>query len=216
MTLFASRLATREVGGSSGSNNFSGQSSWTFFSVNIGTANATRYVVVTIGAIGSTSGANSISSVTIGGSGATIHTQTAGLSGTTNSISAIAGLAVASGTTATIVVNTPSQVTSVIIGAYGLYNLESNTPTATGSASANGGSVSCTANVAAGSVQISASMILDSTTLSFSNITKDGQVTPVSSTGGFASDQSATAATPRTFTCSGGSAIRTICAAVWK
>jgi hypothetical protein len=216
VTLFAGRAATRIVGGSGSAGNFSGQSSWSLGTLSIGTADASRYVVVVVGAISGTLGATTISGVTIGGNAATIHRQQNGLAGTINAIAAIAGLAVASGTTAAIAVTTPSQVTNVVAAVYALYDLTSNTPNTTGAGGIESTSVSCTANVLAGAVQIAVGVGNASETQSWSGATKDSQATVLGATASWASGQGATAATPRTFTCSGSSSVpRAICAATW-
>lgn len=94
---------------------------WTFTAVDIGTAAANRVVVV--GVVVYDAGANQITSLTIGGNAATkaIDTSTAGAIGTAR-VAGIYYLVVASGATATIVVNASSSpAVSAAIAVWAIY-----------------------------------------------------------------------------------------------
>lgn len=122
--------------------------SYTFTSHAIGIAKASRYIVVDAH-IGSALSANRpISAVTIGGNAAAIHRQD-NSPVNLNTRSGIAGLAVPSGTTATIVVSVSGgTATGCAISVYALYDLTSNTPFAVnGSGTQTGTSVSTTLNI---------------------------------------------------------------------
>lgn len=117
-------------------------STWT--SASIGTASADRYVFVTAWARSTPSGTRTLSTLTIGGSGASIITQrTVG-----NTATAIAVLNVAAGTTATIVATWSGNIARAGFGSYSATNLQSTTAVAT--VSATGVDPNGTANVSAG------------------------------------------------------------------
>jgi hypothetical protein len=112
--------------------------SFTFTSQDIGAADGTRLVVVAVVAAAGT--ASDPTSVTIGGNGAT---KAVGRTESTIGTVSIWYLAVATGTTANIVVNFSASHARCGIGVFRLVNLVSNTPTATGT---GGGSGITTAN----------------------------------------------------------------------
>ena len=103
--------------------NIANQPSYTFTGCAIGAAAADRLVIVAV-EVGQTAG--SITGCTIGGAAATLLAY----SGTGNVCCAIFALVVASGTTATVVVNT-AGVNRCAIEVYAAYNLASATPVAT-------------------------------------------------------------------------------------
>lgn len=124
------------------------QATYTFTDHAIGAAKATRYVVVDVH-IGSALATNRpISGVTIGGNAATIHRQD-NSPVSLNTRSGIVGLAVAAGTTATIVVSVSGGTAlSCAISVYALYDLSSTTPFAVnGSGTQAGTSVSTTLDI---------------------------------------------------------------------
>lgn len=134
-----------------------GSSTYTFSSTAIGTAAASRYVVVC--AEGSTSlTATTLNSVAIDGNAATAiasvkATESPNIA---NIMTAIYGLAVPSGTTASIVV-TFSAVLSrgCTIAVYALYDLQSTTPFSTNTnTAASGTSISTTINIPGGGIGI--------------------------------------------------------------
>ncbi len=111
---------------------------YTFNTCDIGTASATRLVVVQVHGQPS-SGTRAVNTLTIGGTGATGYQNTARLYHTS-----LWALAVPTGTTADIVVTFNGTVNNCLISVYALYDLSSNTPVASNEAAANGTSVSLT------------------------------------------------------------------------
>lgn len=182
--MIASLLALLMAGGASGNTataayvggtnvTISG-TSFTFTNHAIGTANANRKVVVAAYPNGSS--VTDISGVTIGGNAAA---QDVKLTSISNGPIGIYSLAVASGTTATIVVSTTGTATRCRIEVY----------TVTGSASipaklddgqgytAAGTSVNDTVTVATGAAVIAGMGVrgTDANTLSWTNLTKDSE-----------------------------------------
>lgn len=106
-----------------------GASSFNFGTRNFGTADASRIIVV----VGNTSyGTSGVSSVSIGGGGATIHRQTGG----TYSRSWVASRPVSSGTSGNVTINFSGGSGRVGIAVYAMYGLDPSSYSAVGS---NGG-----------------------------------------------------------------------------
>lgn len=126
--------------------------SYTFTNSAIGAADATRYVVVVASAGQTANNFGSIPSITIGGSAATPHAGAAAPAGVTKNHTsvAIAGRAVASGTTATIVVSFSSAQLGCAVSVYRIVNAVSNTPFDTASNIAAATSVSTTIDIPLG------------------------------------------------------------------
>jgi hypothetical protein len=101
--------------------NTSNLSSYTFSNVSIGTASADRIVVVGGGGPNSAAG-SLVSSITIGGNTATVHTQASA------SQSWLASLLVPTGTTATIVVNYGNTKLNCTIFVWTITRAKSTTP----------------------------------------------------------------------------------------
>lgn len=101
--------------------------SHTFTSESIGAADANRVVLVTFGGGASSSTLTGISSVSIGGSSATlVESVAANNSGGFGPYSGIAFRSISTGTTANITVNTTDEMYSLVIGVYSIIS-----PTAT-------------------------------------------------------------------------------------
>lgn len=113
------------------------QTTYTYTSQNIGTAGATRLVVVGVHATSTAAGTGSVSSVTIAGITATqLYTQNS----TGNTLKQyFYGAYVPTGTTGNIVVTMVSAPTSGRLGidVFALYDVQSITPISTGFANAN-------------------------------------------------------------------------------
>lgn len=110
------------------------QTVYTFSSCDIGTAQSTRNVVITITA--RSSSVRSISSVTIGGVTAT---QAAYISANSNAtIAAIYVASIPTGTTADVVVTFSGGMVRCLIGVYALYNLNSSSTVNYGTSSDRG------------------------------------------------------------------------------
>lgn len=119
-----------------GSSAFGTGSSATYTAAPLGTADATRVIVVTVSVRGG--GTTSFSGVTIGGNAATQAVETS----STNDDAAIYYLAVAAGTSADIVVSFSSSQSNGLIGVYSVYNLDASTPNATASGTAGTATIS--------------------------------------------------------------------------
>jgi len=118
---------------------------FTFTSANIGTADATRRVVVGVVWM-ATASSPALTSATIGGTGTTIHVQTpsdpgaGGISGV-----ALFSTLFSTGTTATIVVNLAASCTACAIGVWRQINESVASPNTTASATA--GSLTATTSI---------------------------------------------------------------------
>jgi hypothetical protein len=127
-----------------------GQTTYTFTALNIGSADPTRFVVIGISA---RDVSLTISSVTIGGSTATLLKSQQDPGPFTTA--AFYGLSVPSGTTADVVVNFGgSGPINCAVVSYSLYNLNSTTPVASASANlaTTGTALSLNANTTTGSI----------------------------------------------------------------
>jgi hypothetical protein len=131
-----------------------GTLTFTFNSVNIGTAFADRHVIVCIGVFGAV-GVTSLTSVTIGGVAATIHaSSTLAIAATKTQIVAIAGRSIAAGTSTTVVVTLSGSNMSVCFcRVYTLHRYRSATVTdGQGTTASNAGSVADTIDIPASGV----------------------------------------------------------------
>lgn len=157
-----------------GTNVTSAGTSFTFTSHSIGTANANRRVVVVAYANGSS--VTDISGVTIGGNAATLDKKITDISA---GPLAIYSLAVAAGTTATIVVSTTGSASRCRIEVYTVTgNISTPARIDDGSGyTASGTSVNDTLNVAAGAGVVAGMGVSgsDSVTLSWTNVSKDSE-----------------------------------------
>lgn len=117
---------------------FVNSTSKTFSSVSVGTADSLRYVLVGICATSSGNGSKTISSVTVAGNSATLLVQGTPVDeGSSNyTVVGFAVIALATGTTANIVVTCSGSMYSYSIAVWKLINLQSTTPVATASAGA--------------------------------------------------------------------------------
>jgi hypothetical protein len=107
---------------------------YTFTGVSIGTASDDRLVVIACAA-GRSSAENTLSSVTIGGTAATVHAASPSVvSGAATIQCGIASRLVTSGTTADIVITWSAQVDACNLAVYTLTAWKSSTPTSTFSA----------------------------------------------------------------------------------
>ena len=134
-------------------------STYTFTNHAIGTAHASRLVVVGVNWIGGLAVSRPLSSVTIGGVTATLHRQDVNATNQT-AHSAVVSLAVASGTTATIVVNIGTGTAlGCVVSVYAVYDLRSHTPFASaGNNASSGTSLSASLAVPGSGVGIASMM----------------------------------------------------------
>ena len=123
---------------------------YTFSAHNIGTAASDRFVVVGIFGLHNGGGTGTISSVTIGGSTATLLNKLSDYSLIGNW--GLYGLTVTSGTTADIIVTFDRAMEGASIAVWNINGLISVTPTDTQSATATSGAVSVTLNIQSGGV----------------------------------------------------------------
>jgi hypothetical protein len=125
-----------------------GTTSFTFTSANIGTAAADRHVLVCIGLRGGVD-SGTLSSVTIGGTAATIHSSsTLSIPASATQIAAIAGRTIAAGTTATVVVTVSVNMTICFCRVYTMTGQQSTTVfNAANATASNAASVSVNVNV---------------------------------------------------------------------
>ena len=148
-----------------GVQNSNSGSTWTYTNAPIGTADATRLVVVEISARGA---ATSISSVTIGGNAATLVVGQGSGDGVF-----IYKLAVAAGTTATVVVNFGASNTGSI-AVYSLYNLSSHTQSATMAVASESGTIT----VQAGGIVIATSHARGKASIAWTGVDVDASAFP--------------------------------------
>ncbi len=144
---------------------------YTFSGCNIGTANADRTVVITVGARRSGT-PSTVNSVTVGGNSATELVQVS--SGATNScVAAIYAIDVPSGTTADVVVTLASTMLRCGIGVYDCTGISTTAnDTATATSASGSGTVTATADGAVIGVAMSGS----STAFTWSGITENYDV----------------------------------------
>lgn len=210
---------TRTVAGTA--NSTTNTTSYTFTAVDISTASATRYVVVGLAAR-TTADTVTISSVTLGGNTMTKHAEGTGtFSGFYNAFASVYGYALTTGTTADIVVTgSGANLSHAVVQVYALYDLNSNTPTATGSNGESSGatSVSTTANVNSGGIAVCVGYAAVAEALTMVGADEDADATYEGvGAAHFGSKQSMAAETPRTFSSSSATSIRRAIAAVtWR
>jgi len=159
-----------------GANVTTSGTTFTFSNLSIGAASSTRRVVVVVYANGSS--VTDISSITIGGSAATIDVKTTAIS---NGPLAIASRAIASGTTATVVVSTTGTAARCRVEVYSCVG-SILTPVVANSNSnrvASGTSVNTSISVVNGQAAIAGVGMVgtgaSSQTITFSSLTKDSQ-----------------------------------------
>ena len=219
LTLFAGLPTATRTFVSPAQNSTASTNTFTFSSTSIGTADATRYIVVAaFGAEVTTS--TSFNGITIGGNAATTHRTDKGIL-TPNIavvITAVAGLAVAAGTTATIVVTFSAAVNRCGIGVYALYNLGSTTPFASNGAgtAANSTTISTTLNIPSAGIAVLSTGSNINEALTITGLTEDFDQTILSAQQGGASAQTMTPETGRALSSSSATArTRSISAVSW-
>lgn len=113
--------------------NFINASSNTFSNISMGTADPARYILVAVFGRSNGNGAQTISSVTVGGNGATILVQCTPVLESSSSYNVVgfAIIALPTGTTANVVVTCSGSMYGFGIGVWRLINPSSATPTAT-------------------------------------------------------------------------------------
>lgn len=121
------------------------QTTYTFVGTNVGTADATRRIIVSATAFFSGS-PQTISSGTIGGTAATVHLNSQNTSGN-GGVTGFMSAPLAAGTTATIAVTFSGGVLDCGIGVWALYNAVHTTPDFTASANNSLTSISTTINI---------------------------------------------------------------------
>lgn len=186
MLLSSSAIAPTKVGISNTDNdiNTGANTTYTFTSKSVGAANGTREVYVCIWLFSGVSA--TVSSVTIGGVGATSVTSSFAAS---NVGCLIYKAPLASGTTATVVVNFSTTIAACAISVYRVINhnttphatatdntLSSNALSASLAIPANGGAISCCQGLSSGSFAVT-----------WSNITERYDTIGGASTNGFSS-----------------------------
>jgi hypothetical protein len=175
-------------------------STYTFTAQDIGTASATRYVVVGIAI--RTAGANpTFSSVTIGGVSATLVVQAV------NSVSdwtrtGIFIAAVTTGTTGDVVVTLSSAAARCGISVYALYDLTSATAITSATSTASPGSLNV--NVTPGKVLVAHAYDNSNTAMAWTGATEDFDVALEGGQHSSASLLTSTTETPRTVSVSYG------------
>lgn len=147
-------------------------STYTFTNASIGTATSDRLVVVVVTCADTGGSTSTLSSVTIGGSAATIHVS----SGTSEFITAVASRLVSSGTTATVVLNFANALGRGACQIYRVWNYNNATPnaTATVGGTTNASSRAVTVDIpATGGVAVYGAMCDGSRAVTWTNATKD-------------------------------------------
>jgi hypothetical protein len=127
-------VSYRATAGDAGNN-----STYTFSSVDIGSAASNRYIVAAV--LNSSAGASNLTSATIAGVSATILKAAYG-GGSSDIAATLIGASVASGTTGTISVTFSTGQVRCAIGVWAVYGLQSTTPVATASSIVNPASFS--------------------------------------------------------------------------
>lgn len=161
------------------------QASYTFSSVNLGTASADRYVLAVLACFVSTTG-RSLTSATIGGSTATLHANfVSEIPTTADIVLTVAGLLVTAGTSANIVANYSGNMTSCLLATYMLTKWQSITPFGSGTHAANTtvASIATTLNNPQNGCQLVAVTEDFSDTITPSGFTSDNQTTVASFAG---------------------------------
>lgn len=122
-------------------------SSYTFSSVNIGTAAADRIVLVCISALSSIDD-RSLTGITIGGSAATLHANaTSQVAGASSVTATVAGLLVPSGASTTVVPTFSNTMLGCCCHVYVLTRYLSSTPTDTATAASNASAASVSTTI---------------------------------------------------------------------
>ena len=217
----AAAAPTRVYVGSTG--DATNQQNYTFTNHAIGAAASDRLVVVVITWEVNSGGTINLSSVSIGGNAATIIRQDEAPT-SRRAHSAIAALAVASGSTATIAVGlSATNANSCAVHVYALYGLTSTTPFANnGNGVQTAASVSTTLDIPAGGVAVAGSSHNGAATGEDATVTGLDEDVDMQTTDQFfyhqaASSQGMSAETGRTITTSSAlaNASRSISAASW-
>jgi hypothetical protein len=156
------------VGGSAAARN--GASTYTFTGVAIGAADPARYVLACIAG----TDVGSISSVTVAGQACSIIQSQTNVSTTVSAI-AITTAPLASGTTATIVINFAAAASDAAVFAYSIKNLASITPTATAFTTTNNGSLPIAVSAGGAAVGLggAGANTLSGGSISFANYSTD-------------------------------------------
>ena len=211
--------ATRTYAGSTVST--SNASTYTFTNHAISTAAADRYVVVGYASYNNTAGAPSFSSATIGGNAATPHKNQINATDAVYVMAGIFGLAVASGTTATIVVNFSETMQNCIVSVWALYGVQT-TPFHTNGASDESSGVSfveTTLNIPEQGVGVAIAYVVNNAVVhTASGLTEDADATAESTQRYHSmSAQSLSAETARAIRSTGNaSSFRSIAAGSWQ
>lgn len=146
------------------------RSTYTFAATSIGTASASRYVVVAVATVDGTVAAHN--SVTVGGVSCN-SLANAGTSGDNRVTMWITQTAIESGTTADIVVTCSNSETACTIGVWAVYDITSNT--AADAQTDTGTTLSVSVTVPAGGVIIAAAFATSAgpPTHTWTNVTED-------------------------------------------
>lgn len=171
---------------------------YTFSSHAIGTASATRYIVVGVSVRASTTSALT-SSVTVGGNSATKIKE---LNNTTNNCcsASLHIIAVASGTTADIVVTHSRSAIATGIGVWAVYDVSSATPTDSASTTSDSsGNLNCDTTI--GDVIIGCAVSAGTPTTTWTGATEDYDQAMDAYVMHGASAVADATASPRTITC---------------
>lgn len=197
----------------------SGVATYTFTSVNIGTASADRYVVVVV-SNGVTTVGRTLNSVSIGGNAATLHVNSRIESGGNDVIIGIAGLLVTSGTSANVVVTFSGNMNTCYCRTYALRRLHSTTPTTPKATTlASGTVISDTINIPAHGILIFGAQALTSTgSYTMAGATEDADQNTNNLPSATASSQGMAAETARAYsaTISANTPILAMAAAAWN
>lgn len=175
------------------------ETTYTFSSQNLGTADAGRYIVVAAHCNSGTTVGFGLSSVTVGGVAATIVVQQNNASGGFSGCSALAIAAVPTGTTGNIVVTWSHGAARCEIQAYRLTGIASATPADTKSSTASDPTASL--DVPAGGVAIGAGCTSANTIATWTGLSEDsdavveGTLTSTSAHGEFVAQQTGLAIT---------------------
>jgi len=188
----------------------------TFATCDIGTASATRRVVVLVSGEGS---AWTLSSATIAGVSATISVQAAS-TGSIGASSAIIIASVTSGTTGDIVLTFSTSISYYQISVYATYDLTSGTAATTASSTAVS-TFSLDSNVTAGDLIFAMGHADNGTNFSWTGVTEDNDTTypspGASDRYSAASHTAASTESPRTISAThGGSGRRVAVAATFR
>ena len=194
----------------------------TFTNANIGTASSDRLVIALLTAVRTTISARTLSSVTIGGNGATVHVSAVqNASGSAGINCSISSLVVTSGTTATIVGNYSGAFTTGVLNVYTLTGYNSATPVATNSNVVASGDPSTTINITGVGAAVglwcgSSGTVGSPTWTGLSTRDYDSAVTGVSNAEVSSASQSSLGTeTPRTISATSGMTAEMIVAASW-